>query len=237
MRILFVLFILLATISLQAQQLPASLQLKVDLVYLASDFLEGRETGTRGEALAAEYLAGRLAEMGIPGAAADGSYFQPFSFVYKPNPHLEDGIEKIGRNVIGFIDNGQKYTVAIGAHYDHLGYGQFNSRYTGKPAIHNGADDNASGVAGVLYLAQRLKDMENPGYNFLIMGFSGEELGLFGSKYYVNNPIVPLENMAFMLNMDMTGRLNGDKVLIVNGVGTSPAWEKAISGANSKDLP
>ena len=206
-------------------QKAEQLQLQVDVVYLASNLLEGRETGKRGETLAAQYIASRFEEMGLEGGGEDGSFFHYFDFKYKPNPHSEEGAEpRKGKNVIGYLDNKAPNTVIVGAHYDHLGYGGFGSRHTGEPAIHNGADDNASGVAAMLRLAEQLKDGKANKNNYLFIGFSGEELGLFGSKNFVKNPTINLQSVNYMMNMDMIGRLNEEKVLAVNGVGTSPAW-------------
>jgi Zn-dependent M28 family amino/carboxypeptidase len=133
------------------------------------------------------------------------------------------------RNVIGYLDNAAEQTVVIGAHYDHLGHGIMGSRHTGGPAIHNGADDNASGVALMLRLAEKLADGAAGNNNYLFIAFSGEEMGLFGSKYFVNNPTINLSRVNYMLNMDMVGRLNEEKVLSVNGAGTSPAWDEVLS--------
>jgi len=200
--------------------------MQVDVVYLASNLLEGRETGKIGETLAAQYIASRFEQLGLEGGGENGSFFHYFDFKYRPNPHSEEGVEqRRGKNVIGYIDNGSENTVIIGAHYDHLGYGAFGSRHTGEPAIHNGADDNASGVASMIWLAEQLKSGKVTNNNYLFIGFSGEELGLFGSKNFVKNPTINLKSINYMLNMDMIGRLNDEKVLSVNGVGTSPAWE------------
>ncbi|HRK27944.1 MAG TPA: M28 family peptidase [Chitinophagales bacterium] len=135
--------------------------------------------------------------------------------------------EKTGRNVIGFINNNAPNTVIIGAHYDHLGYGESGgSLHAGMPDIHNGADDNASGVAVLLQLANNLHN--NPdakACNYLFIAFSGEELGLYGSNYYVQHPTVPLAQVNYMLNYDMVGRLDTTtRTLTINGVGTSPQW-------------
>lgn len=135
--------------------------------------------------------------------------------------------EKTGRNVIGFINNNAPNTVIIGAHYDHLGYGESGgSLHAGMPDIHNGADDNASGVAVLLQLANNLHN--NPdakACNYLFIAFSGEELGLYGSNYYVQHPTVPLSQVNYMLNYDMVGRLDTtSRTLTINGVGTSPQW-------------
>lgn len=213
-----------------AQQEVDQQQLQVDVVYLASNLLEGRETGKRGEKLAAQYIATRFEELGLVGGGENGSFFHYFDFKYKPNPHSDEGVEpRQGRNVIGYIDNKSANTVIIGAHYDHLGYGAFGSRHTGEAAIHNGADDNASGVAAMLRLAEQLKNSNSKNNNYLFIGFSGEELGLFGSKNFVKNPTINLQSVNYMMNMDMIGRLNEEKVLAINGVGTSPAWD-ALDG-------
>ena len=99
----------------------------------------------------------------------------------------------------------------------------------GGSAIHNGADDNASGVAGLLRLAERLKNSAYQASNYLIIAFSGEELGLFGSKHFIEHPTLPLDQINYVLNMDMIGRLDPDKTLLVSGTGTSSLWETIIS--------
>ncbi|MCB0643120.1 MAG: M28 family peptidase [Phaeodactylibacter sp.] len=203
-------------------------EIRVDVVYLASDYLEGRDTGSKGEALAASYIAERFQEIGLQPAGEAGTWFQTFELTFKPNPHAATGEQRKATNVIGFVDNGAAKTVVIGGHYDHLGMGAHGSRHVGTPEIHNGADDNASGVAAMLYLAEQLADGRFPHNNYLFIGFSGEELGLFGSKYFVNNPTIDLEQVNYMLNMDMVGRLNEEGVLVINGAGTSPAWKPAF---------
>ncbi|RYZ50578.1 MAG: M28 family peptidase, partial [Chitinophagaceae bacterium] len=132
-----------------------------------------------------------------------------------------------GKNVVGYLDNGAPTTIVIGAHYDHLGFGEDqNSRHTGSDAqIHNGADDNASGTAALIELARLLKHSRLKANNYLFLAFSGEELGLFGSKYFTQNPTVDLGTINFMINMDMVGRLNDStRALTVGGYGTSPVW-------------
>jgi len=203
--------------------------LQVDVVYLSSDLLEGRLSGSRGEQLAAEYIAARLQALEIAPKGTEG-YFQPFSFTFSNNPHAGAGAgEKMGaRNVIGYLDNQASQAVVIGAHFDHLGHGFTGSRAPGDSSVHNGADDNASGVAAMLYLAEKLAQGKASRYNYLFIAFSGEELGLRGSKYFVEHPTIELDQVAFMLNMDMVGRLNAEKVLAISGAGTSPAWKPAL---------
>ena len=134
--------------------------------------------------------------------------------------------KRIGHNVSGFINNGAAYTIIIGAHYDHLGYGEdHNSLWSGTPAIHNGADDNASGTAAVIELARMLKNSKLKNNNYLFICFSGEELGLFGSKYFTEHPTVDINSANYMINSDMVGRLNDSThTITVGGYGTSPTW-------------
>lgn len=135
-----------------------------------------------------------------------------------------------GHNVAGWINNNAAYTVVIGAHYDHLGDGSLGgSLSTAKKAIHNGADDNASGTAGLLELARELKQQEDTRFNYLFIAFSGEELGLLGSAYFAKNPTVAIDQVNCMLNMDMIGRLDSTTMQLgVIGVGTSPFWKEVV---------
>ena len=105
------------------------------------------------------------------------------------------------------------------------------SLHRGKAEIHNGADDNASGVATALKLAQRLKDSLNNS-NILIQFYSGEEMGLLGSNYFVKNPTIDLDKVNAMINLDMVGRLREDGTLSISGVGTSPMWSQILNSNN-----
>lgn len=132
---------------------------------------------------------------------------------------------RIGHNVIGYIDNNAVNTIVIGAHYDHLGHGEIEgSLYRGGPAIHNGADDNASGIALMLQLAQALQRSDLKNNNYLFIAFSGEEMGLFGSKAFVNSPLMQGYTLNYMLNYDMVGRMDTSMTVIINGTGTSTEW-------------
>jgi aminopeptidase YwaD len=130
-------------------------------------------------------------------------------------------------NVAGYIDNGAPTTVVIGAHYDHLGHGEDGGsrEMENKGQIHNGADDNASGTAALIELGRLLKVSKLKANNYVLLAFSGEELGLFGSKYFTEHPTVDLTSVNYMINMDMVGRLSDSThVLTVGGYGTSPSW-------------
>ena len=225
---------LLSAGGLLAQDREAALyDIQMDVAYLASDLLEGRETGTPGAALAARYVAERFEALGLTPGGVDGGWYQPFEFRYNANPHApaEDGVLRTGRNVVGMLDRGAAHTVVIGAHYDHLGYGGFGSLQPGDSLIHNGADDNASGVAALFEIARQLGLSEARQNNYLFIAFSGEELGLYGSKHFVKTPTVALDEVNYMINLDMVGRLSEERVLAVNGTGTSPSWEAALEAA------
>jgi len=237
------LLITLLSITLACTDFTTDKELKVglekDINFLADDALEGRAIGTPGEEKAANYIAGEFEKLGLVPKGTDG-YFQPFTVKKSTNPHEEavigtTGEGVTGRNVAGFIDNGSDYTVVIGAHYDHLGYGAEGSLFRGEPAIHNGADDNASGTSAVIQLARILKAKKSK-YNYLFLAFSGEENGLWGSNYFSKNSTVDLANINYMINMDMVGRMNEEKTLAINGVGTSPLWTETLNAINSDSL-
>ena len=368
--------LLLAPIVVVAQRMPDADvldQMKYDVKYLASDLLEGRETGTEGERKAVEYIAAKFGNVGLMPYGDNATYLQTFSFkaepvlgksntlqlgrkrpkagedwvpmpfsaagsalgkIYKVNygihaPELNyddygdvsltgrivaiaisspDGIhphskyvahhdlftraekaiakgaigivfynddaqaedpslklaakapvlsvpaifltnkqlhelvidnnpcainvdivreERTGTNVVGLLDNGRPNVVVIGAHLDHLGWGDEGSLHRGERAIHNGADDNASGVAVLMQLARDLAEMDEARANdYLFIAFSGEEKGLYGSNFWTKNPTVPIAELNYMINLDMVGRLDSSGAIGINGVGTSPAWEE-----------
>jgi hypothetical protein len=144
-----------------------------------------------------------------------------------------------GMNVVGYIDNRATETVILGAHFDHLGWGEDgNSMYRSEPKqIHNGADDNASGTAALIELARLLKASKYTNANYLFVAFSGEELGLYGSKYFTEHPTINLASARYMLNMDMVGRLNDSShVVTVGGYGTSPLWGSLYHLTGKKKL-
>lgn len=212
-------------------------KIKEDVTFLADDKLEGRETGTDGELMAAEYIAKRFEELGLESKGTE-NYYQAFSFKPTNDPHGEVAFTNIaedgtvtGTNVVGYINNNAENTVVIGAHYDHLGYGSEGSLYKGEKAIHNGADDNASGVAVMLDLASKLNGV-NTANNYLFIAFSGEEMGLLGSNYFVKNPTIDTKAVSYMINMDMVGRLKQDSTLAVYGTGTSPIFKQVLNSHN-----
>ena len=213
--------------------------LKKELSYLADDKLKGRGTSSPEEKIAASYIASAFKSYKLTPKGNDSFYYN-FAFKKNSNPHDTSTTnipERKGANVVGFLDNGAKHTIVIGAHYDHLGLGHDHNSLDANPdgKIHNGADDNASGTAGVLELARYFStNNKKEAYNFLFMCFSGEELGLLGSKKWCDNPTIPLESINYMINMDMIGRLNDStKKLLVYGVGTSPIWVPLLDKKNT----
>ncbi len=247
MRLICLLCVALCIISCQKEVEKKNVTMKEDVYALADDTFNGRQTGTKGELAAAAYIEERFKEIGLAPKGYKENYTQTFTFRPSSNPHeqaeytgLKSDSTLTGTNVIAFLDNGAKTTVVIGAHYDHLGMGGEGSLYREeKAAIHNGADDNASGVAVMLNLAARLSDDATPNpvdNNYLFIAFSGEEMGLLGSNYFVKNSTVPVEKISYMINMDMVGRLNAENTIAVHGVGTSPIFKQTLFANNEADL-
>lgn len=157
--------------------------------------------------------------------AKDPSHMMDINFKVEQGEKTRKGL-----NVVGYINNNAASTIIIGAHFDHLGYGEdHNSRSTELPAIHNGADDNASGTAALIELSRMLKKDGNKNNNYLFVAFSGEELGLYGSKYYTEHPTISFTDVNYMINMDMVGRYNdSSKTITIGGFGTSPSWSTLL---------
>ena len=198
--------------------------------YLAADALEGRFSGSEGEACAGEYIAHLFEAVGL-GPAGESGYFQEVPLASAATPHTPAGV---GRNVLGLLRGSDEHlaetVVIIGAHYDHLGFGEFGS--TGRiGAIHNGADDNASGVAAMLEAAEVLARGPRPDRSILFIAFTGEESGLIGSGFYTREPVFPLDRTSAMVNLDMVGRLELG-TMIVYGTGTAAEWEAILPAAN-----
>jgi len=150
--------------------------------------------------------------------------------------------QKTSWNVAGYLEGNdpelKNEYIVIGAHFDHLGYGETGSLYRGEDKqIHNGADDNASGTTGVLELAEKFSSLKNQiKRSMIFVTFSGEELGLLGSNYFVNNSVVTTNQMITMINMDMIGKLDDEKKLIIYGAGTSAEWKDLLNNKNTYDF-
>src|SRR5690606_13480874 len=209
-------------------------KLQEHIAFLAADQMKGRGTGSKQVEKAANYIEKHFKKYDLQPKGEIG-YRQ--SFVAKvTRVVVKDSIRKAD-NIIGIIDNNAPYTIVIGAHYDHLGKGyQGGSRDSlGIGQIHNGADDNASGVAGLLELARHYSTNDSvEKFNLMFIAFGAEELGLLGSKHFTEHPTIPLKNIHWMLNMDMIGRYDPANGLAVIGYGTSPQFPIIFDGLTSK---
>jgi hypothetical protein len=233
--------LLLAPTALSAQTCPdpatiasgATLPLSA-VKYLADDALKGRLAGSDGERCAGEFIAKEFARIGLKPGGGDGTFFQSLDLASVLNPHAPGGT---GRNVIATLEGAdpdlKREWIVVGAHYDHLGEGGTpNSLAPGERAIHNGADDNASGVAAVLWVAERLA-ASRPARSVAFVAFTGEESGLLGSAFYVNHPASGADPIVAMINLDMVGRL-GSGTLLVYGVGTAVEWNALLEPAAAR---
>lgn len=230
--------------SLSASSTPDSLRLIADVRYLASDALEGRGTGSAGNDSARAFIVRRFQSLKlapiVPAASCKAppcklSFDQPF--VAHPAAAAKSGIPSAipTHNVAGVIRGTDPVLrdqwIIIGAHFDHLGRSSFGALDPeAGNAIRNGADDNASGVATVLELARLLRAHPTK-RSVAVVAFSGEELGLLGSAYFVDNSPIPLAQVQAMLNFDMVGRLKDDK-LMVYGTATAKEMAEIVTATN-----
>ena len=180
-------------------------ELRTHVETLADDSYQGREAGTRGGRAAAEYLQQHLVELGLRGAGDDGGYYQPFG----------SGC----RNVLGLLEGSdpqlKKEIVLLGAHYDHVGYGNRETSRGPIGYIHNGADDNASGVAGVLEAMDAFADLAMaPKRSVLFALWDGEEKGVLGSRHFLAHTTVPFEKIVFSVDVDMIGRMKDHRMSV-----------------------
>ena len=190
---------------------------------LADDTLEGREAGSRGGRAAAAYLIEQLEALGLEPAGDDGGYSQRFGGMQNVLALLRGADPELSREV-----------VIVGAHYDHVGYGTRANSYGPIGLIHNGADDNASGVAGLLEFARMLDRLPRPRRSMLIAFWDGEEKGLLGSRHFirVRPPAVERLTPVFYVNLDMIGRLRGER-LLVYGSRTASGLRTSVARINS----
>ncbi|HEY8793972.1 MAG TPA: M28 family peptidase [Gemmatimonadaceae bacterium] len=238
---------------MSASAIADTARIRADIVYLASDALEGRGTGTPGNDSAAAYLAREYARLGLkliersatcpemrPGVrecvVGRASYLQHFTAHSAAAAHAGLQADQPTQNVAAMLPGTDATLrgeyIVIGAHYDHLGRSSLDAMDPeAKDAIRHGADDNASGTAAVLELARRFH--AHPAHrSILFVNFSAEELGDLGSAYFVEHSPVPLDSIDAMLNFDMVGRLRYDK-LIVYGVATAAEMRGIVDSANA----
>jgi len=200
-------------------------EVKQHVAVLADDTFEGREAGTRGNRAAGIYIVERLQKLGIAPGGPNGSYYQPGNGA---------------NNILGFIEGRdpelKQEVILVGAHYDHVGYGTNRNSYGPTGYIHNGADDNASGVAGLLEIADAVANLpEKPARSILLAFWDGEEKGLWGSKYWVDHPTVPLDKLRMAMNVDMIGRLRRSRLEVI-GIRTAPGLRQLVSRQNGGEL-
>lgn len=208
--------------------------LRRQIEYLSSDALEGRRTGEPGATSAAGYIVNAFAKIklkpGVRMPTGKLNYMQTFAGkAASPDKPVS------GYNVIGILEGHDKVlkneAIVIGAHYDHLGRGGEGSLAPNSTEVHHGADDNASGTSAIIELARQFAKSKTNKRTIIFIAFSGEEEGLFGSKYYTNNPVFPIENTVAMFNLDMVGRLKDDK-LSIGGIGTASEWNQLVKRKN-----
>lgn len=205
-----------------ARSITAS-ELEKHIGVLSDDTFEGREAGSRGGRAAGNYLAKEFEKLGLKPTGDNGSYFQSFNGQ--------------SRNILGMLEGSdpelKREVIILGAHYDHVGYGRPNNSFGPYGNIHNGADDNASGVSGLLEVVDAFKHLpEPPKRSILFALWDGEEAGLLGSRHWVTHPTVPLQRVMFMINIDMIGRLTNDRVEVY-GSRTSTNLRQIVSRANA----
>ncbi len=210
-----------AAVAAAANSITAG-ELQRHVQVLADDSFEGREAGSRGGHAAGIYLRTEMARLNLEPLGTDGDYFQYFQGKY--------------RNVLGMVRGSDeelsREVVLVGAHYDHVGYGRSSNSYGPLGYIHNGADDNASGTAGLLELMEAFSRLATPPRRSVMFAFwDGEEKGLLGSWHYVAHPSIPLPHTRLFVNLDMIGRLRGDD-LFVHGTRTGFGLRQLVARAN-----
>jgi Peptidase family M28 len=210
-------------------------RLKANVYYLSSDTLEGRGISTPGVDLAAQHIRAEFRRLGLKSGPSDGSYFQPIEYRRSP-----ESARTILKNVIGVLEGKgdlADQAIVIGAHYDHLGHGEFSSLAPEalRARTHPGADDNASGIAAMLELARHFASQPTPSRRRMVfVAFTAEEAGLIGSRHYVSKePIFPIKDTVAMLNFDMVGRLRANQLGIA-GNETAKEFGQILSDADAR---
>lgn len=209
-----------------ALQAISSDELKRHIDFLASDTLQGREAGTQGNYAAGAYIVAQLRKSDIRSASDDGDYFQYFY----PN----------FRNILAVIPGSDEQLkdefILVGGHYDHVGFGNRSNSRGPFGVVHNGADDNASGTAGILEIAEALAGLQQkPKRSILIAFWDGEEKGLLGSRHYADYPVIPLSQIKLHLNADMIGRLRPEG-LEISGWRTAVGSRNLLSNQNHDEI-
>ena len=196
---------------------------------LADDAFEGREGGHRGGRAASSYIEQEIRPLGLIPAGMNKSYFQSFPTRFGTL-----------RNVLVMIPGSdpvlQSEVIVVGAHYDHVGYGNKRNSFGPFGYVHNGADDNASGVAGLIEIVETLARFPDPCRRTILFAFwDGEEQGLLGSKYFIKNrpDCIQGKKIIFSINLDMIGRLR-HRQLSVFGGRSAVGLETLVTHANNR---
>jgi hypothetical protein len=219
-QVLFITLLYVATFAIDAQTTLKE-RLEKHVYTLADDSLRGRKAGSPDGQRAANYIVAQWKEIGIASYKED-TYFQPFLEKYQ--------------NIIGIIPGNDPALkdeyIVVGAHYDHLGFKVNN----GDTIIYNGADDNASGVATLIELGRKLKEIQSSlQRSVILIAFDAEEIGLFGSQHFADNPIVPIEKIRLMLSVDMVGWHKTSGYVNYEGAGTIKNGDQLL--LNKKIIP
>ncbi|MCK0146600.1 M20/M25/M40 family metallo-hydrolase [Arenibacter sp. F26102] len=226
MRLYFNLFSCFLLINLLSAQEEITVQeLQEHISYLTSDKNSGRYPGGKANKRIVNYIKRDFKKSNIPSYLK--SYKQPFMAQLRVKKGLMPKEEVKTWNVLGVIEGNDPILkneyIVLGAHYDHLGLGGGPSSKSERIGIHHGADDNASGTSALLEIGEMLMAHKTElKRSVLLVAFGAEEQGLLGSKYFVDNPVVPLSQIKLMINMDMVGRLNESKQVYMGGAGTFP---------------
>lgn len=206
--------------------------LKRDLYIIASDEMQGRDTGSPGQKKAGEYMIGQYKKMGVGHPPSMNSYYQKVPSEYMSKRKKINDSE----NILAYIEGSEKPNeiIVVSAHYDHVGMNNGQ--------IYNGADDDGSGTVGVMAIAEAFQKAKKAGHgpkrSILFLHVTGEEKGLFGSSYYSDNPVFPLANTVADLNIDMIGRVdplhkdNPNFVYVVGSEMLSSQLKEAVEKAN-----
>ena len=200
-------------------------ELKEHLLFLTSEKNAGRYPGGKENKRVVKYLKKEFKNLGLK--YFNKGYKQSFNAQLRVEKGADQKPKVVTWNVVGYIEGNdpvlKKEFIVLGAHYDHLGLGGPSSKSDKKNTIHYGADDNASGTAALLEIAEKITSQKAQlKRSVLFVCFGAEEQGLLGSKHFVENPLVPLSQIKIMVNMDMVGRLNNQKHVYMGGAGTFP---------------
>lgn len=224
-KFLFTLLLTIISFTVFSQAEITENEIENHIKFLTSEKNKGRYPGGKENKRVVKYLIKAFKEMGF------GTFSKNYKQTFKAALRVEKGVEKqpIVKtcNVVGYIEGNdpdfKNEYIVLGAHYDHLGLGGPSSKSEKENTIHYGADDNASGTAALLEIAEKLVLKKGQlKRSVVFIAFGAEEQGLLGSKYFVEHPLVPLSQIKLMINMDMVGRMNDEKHVYMGGAGTFP---------------